>query len=202
MKRATAVGHLDEMAEVASERLRLRDSDVGWPLEELWVTGALLSLADTLEAGSVVLVLDVPVEEMPWLARHAAGEWVGDQLRLGKRPINWCYRPLAWPAWNNDHRRLVRFWTARDGRDASVIEALRNRRLDQLTVVEPSTEHLAEQLREELTVSRQHLREMLARYWDDAWRREHAGYDESPENHLWRAASAVSEITDTLEHLM
>jgi hypothetical protein len=199
MKRSTAIGHLIEMAEVASERLRLRDTEVGWPLEELCVSGDLLSLADTLEAGSVVLVLDVPAEELPWLALHPAGEWVGGQLRLGKRPFRWCYRPLAWPVWNHDHRRLVRFWSAREGLDTDVIEALRSRRLDQLTVIEPATEQLAAQLREELIVSRRHLRDMLDRYWDHGWRRQHKGYDESPEDHLWRAATAVSEITDALD---
>jgi hypothetical protein len=126
VKRSTAIGHLVEMAEVATERLRLRDTDIGWPLEQLWVTGDLLGLADTLEAGAVVLVLDLPAEELPWLALNPAGEWVGDQLRLGKRPLQWCYRPLTWPVWNHDHRRLARFWSAADGLDATVIEALRS----------------------------------------------------------------------------
>jgi hypothetical protein len=201
MKRSTALGHLVEMGEVASERLRLRQTDIGWPLEELWVTGELLSLTDTLEAGSVVLALDVPADELPWLALHPFGEFVGDQLRLGKRPMRWCYRPLAWPVWNHEHRRLVRFWSARDGVDAAVIDALRSRRLDRLTVVEPSIEQLTDQLREELTVCRRHLRSMLATYWDDDWRRKHNAYDESPEDHLWRAATAVSEMTDALDEI-
>ena len=104
MKRSTAIRHLEEMAGVASERLRLRETDIGWPLEELWVTGDLLGLADTLEAGSVVLVLDVPAGELPWLARHPAGEWVGDQLRLGRRPMRWCYCPLLWPVLDQIYR--------------------------------------------------------------------------------------------------
>jgi hypothetical protein len=56
-----------------------------------------LSLADTIDTGSLVLVLDVPPHEAPWLAINRAGEWAGDQLRLRKRPLLWCYRPLAWP---------------------------------------------------------------------------------------------------------
>ena len=160
---------------MATERMRLRDTDIGWPLEEMWVTGDLLGLADALEAGSVVLVLDVPAEELPWLALHPAGEWVGDQLRLAKRPMRWCYRPLAWPVWNYEHRRL-----------------------DHLSVVEPSIDDLADQLREELAVSRRHLRAVLDGYWDRDWRREHTG-DESPEDHLWRAATAVAEICDALD---
>src|SRR5206468_2752631 len=175
------------MADIASERLRLRDTDIGWPLEEQWVTGGLLGPADTLDAGAIVLVLDVDTDELPWLALHPAGEWIGEQLRLGKRPIRWCYRPVAWPVWNHEHRRLVRFWTARDGLDTGVIEALKARQLDRLAVVEPSEAELADQLREELAVSRRHLRATVDSYWDRDWRRDHSRYGESPEDHLWRA---------------
>jgi len=201
MKRSTAIGHLVEMAEVASDRLRLRATDIGWPLHELWVTGELLGEADSPEFGAVVLVLDVDADELPWLALNPTGEWIGDQLRLGKRPIRWSYRPLAWPVWNHEHRRLVRFWTARDGLDTDVIEALRARRLDRLTVVEPSEEELADQLGEELAVSRRHLRAVLGSYWDRDWRREHTRHGGSPEDHLWRAAIAVEDMLVTLDNL-
>jgi hypothetical protein len=201
VKRSTAIRHLVEMAEEASDRLRLRDTDIGWPLEELWVAGDLLGPADTLDAGTVVLVLDVPSDEMPWLAVHPAGEWVGDVLRAGKRPLLWCYRPLAWPVWNPRHRRVTRFWSASAGVDAAAIEALQSRRLDSVSVVEPSINELDEQLREELAVSRRHLRTMLDDYWSHDWRREHKGYDESPEDHLWRAAMALTEIQDALDEL-
>ncbi|MGH8929998.1 MAG: DUF7711 family protein [Egibacteraceae bacterium] len=201
MKRSTAIRHLIEMAEVATERLGLRQTNIGWPLEQLWVSGDLLGLTDSLDAGSVVLVLDVPTEEVPWLARNPHGEWIGGQLRLGKRPMRWCYRPLLWPVWNHEHRRLVRYWSADAGLDANVIEGLRSRRLGELAVVEPSTEELSNQLREELAVSRRHLREVLTHYWDYGWRREHKAYDQSPEDHLWRAATAVSDIQDALGEL-
>lgn len=201
VKRSTAVGHLVEMAEIATERLRLRDTDIGWPLEELWVTGELLGLAESVEAGTVALVLDLPADELPWLAVHPAAEWIGDQLRLGKRPIQWCYRPLAWPVWNHEHRGLVRFWTAADGLDADVIEALRSRRLDRVVVVAPSTAELVVQLREELARSRQHLRSILDHYWDRAWRQGHKGFGESPEDHLWRAATAVDDMQAALDEL-
>ncbi len=113
----------------------------------MWVTGELLGPADTLESGAVVLVLDVPAEELPWLALNRDGEWIGDQLRLGKRPMYWRYRPLTWPVWNHEHRRLVRFWSAARGLDTTTIEALRSVQLDRLAVVEPSVDELIEQLR-------------------------------------------------------
>jgi len=201
MKRSTAIGHLVEMAEVSSERLRLRETRMGWPLEELWVTGELLGPAESLEVGTVVLVLDVDAAELPWLAIHPAGEWVGDQLRLGKRPIHWCYRPVARPVWNHEHRRLVRFWTARGGLDTAVIETLRSGRLDGLAVVEPTQEELVEQLGKEVAVSRRHLRAVLDNYWDRDWRWEHKGVEVSPEDHLWRAAVAVEDMRDALDDL-
>ncbi len=189
------------MAEVATERSALRETDIGWLLEEMWVTGDLLGLADTLEAGTVVLVLDLPSDELPWLAIHPAGEWIGDQLRLGKRPLQWCYRPLASPVWNHEHRRLARFWSTAGGLDNTVIDALRSRRLDHLALIEPTVDELADQLRAELALARRHLRAMLDSYWDHDWRRHHKGYDAQPEDHLWRAATAVTDIWAALDDL-
>jgi hypothetical protein len=201
VKRSTAIGHLVDTGEVSSEQLRFRGTDIGWPVEELWVTGDLLGPADTVDAGSVVLVLDVPPGVTPRLAINHAGEWAGDQLRLRKRPLLWCYRPLGWPVWNHQHRRLVRYWSADAGLDDTVIDALRTRRLDRLDVVEPTASELIGQLQAELLVSRAHLRTVVERYWDRDWRRENKGYDESPEDNLWRAAAAVSEMQDALDEL-
>lgn len=187
------------MGEVATEALRFRNTEIGWPLEEMWVSGELVGPADALEAGSVVLVLDVPAGELPWLARHLAGEWVGDQLRLGKRPMLWSYRPVGRPVWGPDHRQLVRFWTAQDGVDVAVVDALRDSRFDDLTMVEPTEEDLTAEMPDELERSHRHLRTILDGYWDPAWRRRHKGPDESPEDHLWRAATAVADILDTLD---
>lgn len=189
------------MAATASENMRLRGTDIGWPLEELWVTGDLLTPLHDLDAGTVVLVVDVPADEMPWLALHPTAEWIGDQLRLGKRPIGWCYRPLAWPAWSHQHRRLARFWNSAEGTDEAVIEALRSRDLPGLAVIVPEVTELVDQLRDEVIVSREHLRVILDNYWDRDWRRGHKGYDETPEDHLWRAATAVLEIDDALDSL-
>ncbi len=186
---------------MAHDRLRLRESEIGWPLEELWAAGELLGPGQHLEAGTVVLVLDVPPDELPWLATHPTAEWVGDELRLGKRPFLWSYRPALWPVWNQRHRRLVRFWTARDGTHIAVIDALREGRTGDLPVAEPSAVELADQLRVELAASDAHLRKVLASYWDPGWRRLQKGPDISAEDQLWRAAQATVEITDALTEL-
>jgi hypothetical protein len=146
------------MADVAADHLRLRDTDLGWPLEELWVTGDLLEGRSELEAGSVVLVLDLVPEELPWLATHPAAEWVGAELRLGKRPFLWSYRPALWPVWNHRHRRVARFWSAPSGIEAAVLDALGAGRVDDAPILEPSTDELVDQLTLEFDASAQHLR--------------------------------------------
>ena len=189
------------MAYVAADRLRLRDTDLGWPLEELWVTGGLLEHRSEVEAGSVVLVLDLPPEELPWLATHPAAGWVGAELRLGKRPFLWSYRPALWPVWNHRHRRVARFWSARFGIEAAVLDALGAGRVDDAPIVEPSTDELVDQLSVEVDASAKHLRKVLVTYWEPEWRRRHKGVDTSPEDQLWRAAQAAVEIADALNDL-
>jgi hypothetical protein len=103
--------------------------------------------------------------------------------------------------WNHQHRRLVRFWSASAGLEVGVIDALRARTLEHLDLVEPELDALVAQLQEELTFSRRHLRDLLEHYWDRGWRRTHQGYDASPEDHLWRAATAVSDMQDALDEL-
>ena len=71
--------------------------------------------------------------------------------------------------------------------------------MSELFVGEPTDEELTAQLPDELESSRRHLHTILDGYWDPAWRRSHKGPDQSPEDHLWRAASAVPDVLDTLD---
>lgn len=198
VKRSTAIRHLVEMAEVATERLRFRTTEIDWPLDEMWVTGALLEPADEIDHGTVVLMIDLQPDELPWLAVHPTAEWVGEQLRLGKRPISWTYRPTAWPAWSYRSRQVTRFWSATSDLDHAVIEALRSGAAADL--VEPNRGEVAEQLGVELEVSKAHLQSTLDRYWDQDWRRDNRRHT-SPEDQLWRAATAVNEIDAALAEL-
>ncbi|MGI8775936.1 MAG: DUF7711 family protein [Acidimicrobiales bacterium] len=191
MKRSTAVRHLREMAATATGMMRLRESEIGWPLEELWIAGELLTGAQDIEVGAVVLLLDVA---LPWLATHPTGDWVGDHLRLGKRPFHWFYRPAVWPAWNPAHRRVIRLWTAEAGLDQDAIDTAGRAR----AIATPSPAEMAEQFQMELAVSRRHLHEVLDRFWDPDWRSLHRSPGRA-EDHLWRAAQGVRELEEAIE---
>ncbi|HLY81461.1 MAG TPA: hypothetical protein VKQ71_00680 [Acidimicrobiales bacterium] len=200
MKYATAVSRLQSVAEEANDHwLRFGDTEIGWPVDELWVAGELLDGPEELDALAMILMLDEPVDELPWLALHASGEWVGERLRLTKLPIAWAYRPAVYPAWNARYQRVLRFWSAKAGPDREVIEQLSQRRLDRLPIVTPAPEELAVQLEVELEACRRYLGQVLEDYWDDGWRRRHRGFGVDPEDHLWRAAMAVHEIGDALD---
>jgi len=195
VKRATAIRHLVEMAEVATEQLRLGRTAVGWPLTEMWVTGVLLESADEIDHGAVVLMIDLPPDELPWLAVHPTAEWVGEQLRLGKRPTLWTYRPTAWPAWTYRDQRVARFWSASNGIESGLIDELRSGAISD--PIEPDRAELAEQVGVELEVSKAHLRSILDQYWDHDWRRNNRSHT-SPEDQLWRSATAVTELDAAL----
>ena len=179
------------MAEVATDQLRFRSAEIGWPLDEMWVAGTLLERADEIDHGRVILMIDLPPDELPWLAVHPTAEWVGEQLRLGKRPISWIYRPTAWPAWTYRNRQVAQFWSAASGLDPAVIDALRSGSV--ADKVEPDGGELAEQLGVELEVAKAHLQSILESYWDRDWRRDNR-HQTSPEDQLWRAATAVNEL--------
>lgn len=185
------------MAAEATAQLSFRDSAIGWPLEELWVAGDFLSSGDSVDDGVVLLRLAVPAAELPWLALHPQGEWTGQHLRLGKRPFSWWYRSLEDPPWNVVHRQVVRVWSASDGVASDVLENLRAGEGTKL-VVEPTDADLAAQLHLDLERARQHLGVIVARYWDREWRQEHRP---QPEDHLWRAASAVCSLDGALSTL-
>ena len=196
MKRSTAIRHLAEMAEVATEQASfLAQSPVDWPLVEMWVAGPLLDRAEEVDHGTVVLMIDLAPDELPWLAIHPTAEWVGEQLRLGKRPMLWSYRPAAWPAWTYRNPRVARFWSASSGLEHGLLDQLRSGVAADL--IEPDQDELLEQIGVELEVSKAHLRSVLDQYWDHDWRRNNR-HHASPEDQLWGAATAVTELEDAL----
>ena len=194
MKRVSAVRHL---VDIAGDASRFNDlSYVDWPLREMWLGGAILDGPETPDRVTVILMLDLPEDELPWLAIPPTEQVVVQLLRLPKLPIRHFSRPLAGPPWNPRCRRVLRFWTLAGGIDGDIADALLlGRRLEP---VEPNPAEYAGQMRAELERSRRHLGRVLDQYWKHDWRVEHRGDGIYPEDHLWRAARAVRDIEEAL----
>ncbi len=195
MKRSTAVRNLVTLSKAADRHAALAGLD--WPLRQMSVAGEILDGPATLEAVSVILGLEMPADELPWLALHPREQAVADMLRLPKLPIRRYARPIEEPAWNPVFRKVVRFWDVATGLDRQVVEALDSG--DPAPAVEPTPDEYVRQMTRELTRCRGHLCGVLDGFWEPAWRQAHRGGGIYPEDHLWRAARAVRDIEAALE---
>lgn len=201
MRRSTAVAQIEHVVDAADEVHRLAGHGFDVPLAELWVGGAILEPTDRIAAYDVVIVLDAPAEEVTWLTLHPTGKWIADRLRLTKLPAVWFLRPVAQPVHNHRLPVLIRVWTTA-GPDRHAIDRLRRGELAPTDLsMPPDDVQLAAQLQAELAQCRRHLATVLDSYHDHDWRRDHKGFGVYPEDHLWRAAQAVRELTDALDDL-
>lgn len=145
-----------------------------------------------VDDGVILLRLDLPADDVPWLALHPKGEAVGELLRLGKRPFSWWYRSIEDPPWTIKHQRVVRFWSAGAGTDAEAVERLAGGDIAALDDASPAAEASAAQVECDLARSPAAFgRRVLER----DWRREHRQGVE----HLWRAAAALCALEDAVQ---
>jgi hypothetical protein len=165
---------------------------------EAWVFGELLEHPDELEVISLALVIDLPAEDVTWRARPTPAEAAASLLGFEKYPLRWFWRPRVWPVWNHAIERAVRFWSEA-GTDTVVLDALAHRDVAALPVVSPpSVEALREQLVIEHGAARDHLRDVLDRYDDREWQREHRGFGVRRDDHLWCAAQGFLDLDAAL----
>src|SRR6266566_5353085 len=176
------------------------ESVKGWPPEdpfllEAYVFGDVLRGADPLECADVVLVLNLPPQEVAWGSNPHGTEWLADRLRLSKGGFAYWWRSHLDPVANHHIRGPVRFWS-HDGPDEDVLQALAGRRLDGLPRVTSAPEAQREQLTGELEVALSRLRSVHASYWDYDWRRANRGGGRYPEHELWEAVQGYLDLLD------
>jgi hypothetical protein len=99
------------------------------------------------------------------------------------------------PVANHYIHEPVRFWSL-DGPDEGVLQALAERRLDDLPRVTSSPGVRREQAAGELEAALSRLRSVHASYWDYDWRRENRGGGRYPEHELWEAVQGYLDLLD------
>jgi hypothetical protein len=166
---------------------------------EAYVYGELLDASPTLEWVALAFVVDLPPEEVTWLAHPAAPEAAVALLRFDKYPITWRWRPTAWPVWNHEIVAPVRFWSEEGGADETTLDALSDRRLDSLERSLPKDdETYIAQLRIEREAARNHLAWVVESYHDRDWRQSHKGFGVYPEDHLWWATKGFLDLDEAV----
>jgi hypothetical protein len=195
MKRATAISRLSDVA----DGLERSKDWTGSCVVAGYVFGSLLDPAGDIEWVQLALVVDESAEAVPWMSRPRHLEAFASMLRFDKLPLSWQWRPSAWPVWNHEITRAVCFWSATAGSDQGTFAALTAGRVDELDFVEPAdSEQLIDQLRLERNVGRHHLTEIVDRFYDRDWRREHTGDGVYPADHLWWATCGYLDLDNAV----
>lgn len=194
MKRSTALSRLHDVAEGLERLATWGDVRV----VAGYVHGDLVDGLNDLERVQLVFVVDEPPEDVAWMTRPPHLEAAVALVRFDKLPLSWTWRTVAWPVWNHRIIRAVRFWSAEDHIDETVLAALTEGSTDQLRE-EGTGSELLEQLRVERDISRGHLKSVLDRFYDREWRQAHrGGQDVGPEDHLWWATAGLFDLDDAI----
>ena len=165
------------------------------PIRSLWTYGELLEPeVRTLDVAQVALVVDLPAEEVSWMALPPAAVGFAGAAGLEKLPVARVWRPEVWPVWNHAIRRPVRIWGS-GGPDQEAMASLASGEgIADFRLPEPTPEVYREQLHTELAATLVHLRQVTDAYWEREWRADHKGFGIHPDDHLWRAAVGFLEL--------
>lgn len=155
--------------------------------------GEVLRGPDRLDHSKLAFVLDLPAEKVTWYVEPREAFHFADSMRINRYPLEYYWRPAAWPAWNHYIRDPVELWSVERG-TTGVVQALAERRFDALMRALPSPEDEARQREVELAMSERRLRKVLDSYWDQRWRRAHRYFGTYPEDHLWRATYGYLDV--------
>jgi hypothetical protein len=175
-----------------------------WPPEDpflvqAYVFGRLVAGDDPVDTVEVVLMLNLPPEEVTWGSNPRGTAWLANTLRLDTGGFAYCWRSYLDPPWNHHVREPVQFWSSQRGPDHAVLRALAERRLHDLPRPMPSPQDLRDQRAGELRAALAHLRAVQSAYGDRDWRRDHRQLGRYPENELWEAVQGYLELRDAAD---
>lgn len=125
MKWTRAVWHLETLAQTCADMITKPTSIFPLRVEELWAFGDVLGAQRDLDAVAVALVVDRPVEAIPWLDEPSGAQHWSNATRLAKSPVIARWRSKHAPVWNHRIDRPVLLWNADDGIRQDALEALR-----------------------------------------------------------------------------
>ncbi|MEU6785856.1 hypothetical protein ABZ912_42275 [Nonomuraea angiospora] len=196
MRYRRAVERLRQLAQ-ACEQTRRVPADEPF-LRAAHVFGDLLTGADPVDHLEIVLVLNLPPEEVTWGSQPPGTAWLVDFLRLDQGGVAYWWRSHLDPVENHRIHDPVRFWSL-DGPERGVLDALAERRFDRVREVASRPPEEPAQVAGELRAALDHLRAVRDSYWDRQWRRRHRSLGRYPEHHLWEAVQGYLDLLDTHE---
>jgi hypothetical protein len=197
MKWSRAVHHLEELAHVCADMAGRPATIFPLRVTALWAFGNVLNSRDDLDWLSVVLAVDLPLEEVAWFCPPAGADHWSQATRLSKNPVMAMWRSTQAPLWNHRIRRPLLIWDEHGIRDESgdrsvdALSAVRDGTAETLRLPEPTPGEMASRLEAELAVSTRALKSTTAAYEQ---RRFSPGKLEPVADALWRASAGYLDV--------
>jgi hypothetical protein len=191
VKWTRAVHHLETLGRTCADMTTRPRSIFPLRVTQLWAVGDLLGPVRDIDIVTVALVVDLPVDDVPWLSEPSGAQHWAAASRLAREPIRPLWRSAAAPVWNHHIDRPVLVWDSDDQVADDVIAAIRDGRADSIRPQAPSPAELRARLDDELAVSLRALRERTEAYADRRWK---PGKLEPVADALWRAGDGYLDI--------
>lgn len=200
MRYATAIGHLRLVAEACAEAAaRPAFGDAPHPyVVAAYAFGDILDVPEEPDGTDVVFVVDEGVDTLPWGSEPPALRAFISLSRIDRHPIRWFVMPRGVPIGDQRVVGPVRLWDANAGIDEVALEALRQRRPEDVKLPAPDAQESRAARKRQLAATRATLDDAIERFWDADWRREHKGAGRYPEHTLWDLAWGVRDLERAL----
>mgnify|MGYP003525246650 FL=1 len=158
---------------------------------ELWVTGDILGPPRDLESVTVVLGVDLPVEDVAWWTEPAGSQHWANAARLATNPVLPWWRSTRAPVFNHRIQRPALVWDAADGVHEETVTAIEAGRGVEVAIEPPTGAEFADRMRDELAVSLGALRACTDAYDERRWKPGKLG---SVADALWRASDGYLDV--------
>jgi hypothetical protein len=197
MKWTRAVHHLELMALACADMATRPGSIFPLRVRQLWAAREILEPGrPDLEAVTVALCVDLPVEDVPWWGEPPGAQHWANATRLAQNPLLAWWRSAHAPVWNHYLVRPALIWDVDDGVREDALTALRDGRGESVRIAAPAPEAYVERMERELAVSMRALRAATRNYDERRWR---PGKLEPVADALWRASEGYLDVLDALD---
>ncbi|MEU4740750.1 hypothetical protein AB0G02_09820 [Actinosynnema sp. NPDC023658] len=196
MKWSRAVRHVEELAARCGEVASLPSSIHPLRVVRLWAAGDVLGTPRDLERVTVAVVVDLPVDDVPWLSEPQGAEHWANATRMSRNPIRALWRSAHAPVWNHAIDRPALVWDAVDGTAEETLAALAEGRGEDVRLPAPGADEFRARLRDELAVSLRALRRHTRAYEEKRWS---PGKLTAVSDALWRVGDGYLDVLDAVE---
>lgn len=188
--------HLQGLAETCADLSSRPNPILRLRVIALWAFADVLEQPGELDNVRVALVVDLPIEDVPWMGQPKGAEQWDHSTRLSRNPVVAFWRSSGAPVWNHYIDRPALLWDAATGMAEDTFAALRDGRTAEVRSAAPEPDELRKRLENELAVSRAALGRATTAYDDRRWS---PGKLTPVADELWRASDGYLDVLNALD---